>query len=292
MSEHQPIGTLSVIGVGLIGGSFALALKKAGRVKRILGVGRRRETLEKAQSLGIIDEIASIEHAAHESDLIMIAAPVCTFRQLFHEIAPHLNDRAVIMDGGSTKGNVVEAARLELGDRIGQFVPSHPMAGSHLSGPEAANADLYRGRNVVVCPLTENPAQSVALVEMCWKACGAHIHRLGVEQHDEVVASISHLPHWLACLYVQHVMSDPNAEVDFRLAGSGFADFTRIAQGSEEMWRDIFQANRQAMLKQIASLHQVLERAHDALKNNDMGWIENMLRETAERRRAWGQERS
>lgn len=292
MTPSDRVGTLAIVGVGLIGGSFALGLKKAGLVDRVLGVGRRQETLLKAQTLGIIDEIVTIEQAARESDLIMVAAPVCAFESLFQAMAPHLNAHVILTDGGSTKGNVVQAARAALGARIGQFVPSHPMAGSHLSGPEAAFADLYQQRNVVLCPLPENAAQSVAWVRACWQACGANIYQLGVEQHDQVVASISHLPHWLANLYILQVMRDSNAEVDFQLAGPGFADFTRIAQGSEEMWRDIFVSNRQAMLEQIDNMHAILEQARMALVNNDIAWIESMLRETAQRRRAWERDRA
>lgn len=292
MAQELKIGTLAVIGVGLIGGSFALGLRKAGVVERVLGVGRRPETLEQARELGIIDEAVSSRQAAEQADLIMVAAPVCAFESVFRELADHLSDRVVITDGGSTKGNVVSAARATLGNRIGQFVPAHPMAGSHMFGPQAAYADLYRNRNVIVCPLEENVQDTVSYVESAWRTCGARLHRLDVHQHDEVVAAISHLPHWLASLYVLQVARDVNADVDFKMAGAGFADFSRIAQGSEEMWRDIFVANRPAMLHQIDSLHALLSEAKDALAKGDFDWIEKMLRESAERRRQWEQERS
>lgn len=292
MVETSRIGTLAVIGAGLIGGSFALGLRQANAVDRVIGVGRRTETLETARELGIIDHAVTAREAAQEADLIMVAAPVCAFESVFRELAEHLSDRVVITDGGSTKGNVVAAARATLGSRIGQFVPAHPMAGSHLFGPQAAYADLYKNRNVIICPLQENSEHAVGYVESAWRACGARLHRLDVQQHDEVVAAISHLPHWLASLYVLQVARDVNADTDFRMAGAGFADFSRIAQGSEEMWRDIFIANRPAMLRQIDSLHSLLGQARDALENGDFDWIEQMLRESAQRRRLWEQERS
>lgn len=292
MTQLVKVGTLAVIGVGLIGGSFALALRKAGVVDRVLGVGRKPQTLARARELGIIDAAVTAREAAEQADLIMVAAPVCAFESVFRELAEHLTDKVILTDGGSTKGNVVAAARSSLGNRIRQFVPAHPMAGSHLSGPEAAYPDLYRQKNVILCPLEENPASAVQFVHDAWQACGARLHRMAFEQHDEVVAAISHLPHWLASLYVLQVARDRNADMDFKMAGAGFADFSRIAQGSEEMWRDIFSANRDAMLRQIDSLHGLLDEARRALEAKDFQWIEQMLSESAERRRRWEQERS
>jgi len=282
------VGTLAIIGVGLIGGSFSLGLKKAGLVDKILGTGRRSETLEQAKSLGVIDHAVSIEQAAREADLIMVSAPVGAFEGIFKALAPHLSDSAVITDGGSTKGNVVAAARVGLGARIGQFVPAHPIAGSHESGPQAAYADLYRDRNVVICPLPENSAKDIEYVRQAWKGCGAKLTTLEVEQHDAVMAAISHMPHWLASLYVTQIARRDNALINLRMAGAGFGDFSRIAQGSEEMWRDIFLANREAMLKQIGELHELLEQARKALQDNDVAWLEEMLSESAQVRRAWG----
>lgn len=292
MSDAFNVGTLAVVGVGLIGGSFALGLRKAQAVQRVLGVGRSAASLETARALGIIDQAVSMREAAEQADLIMVAAPVCAFEPIFQELSPYLTDRVILTDGGSTKGNVVAAARATLGSRIGQFVPAHPMAGSHKFGPEAAFADLYVNRNVIVCPIEENAPAAVEFVEAAWRACGARMNRLQVQQHDQVVSAISHLPHWLASLYVLQVARDPNSDLDFQMAGAGFADFSRIAQGSEEMWRDIFVANRPAMLNQIDRLHALLEEARVALLNNDVQWIEQMLRESAQRRRAWEQERS
>ncbi len=284
------IDTLAVVGVGLIGGSFALGLKQSGCVGRVLGVGRKPETLAQARDLGVIDEIATLEQAARVADLIMIAAPVGSFGPIFEGLAANLADTAVITDGGSTKGNVVMAARAALGQRIGQFVPAHPIAGSHESGPQAAFADLYRDRHVVVCPMSENTAGSIQFVCDAWAACGACLVTMDVEQHDDVLAAVSHLPHWLASLYVEHVARDANADLNLRLAGAGFGDFSRIAQGSVEMWRDIFTANRPAMLRQLDALHDLLGQAREALRANDEAWLNEILAHAASVRRQWGEQ--
>lgn len=284
------IGTLAVVGVGLIGGSFALGLKKAGLVERVWGVGRSAQTLNQAIGLGVIDEAVSLDQAARHSDLMILAAPVGAFTQLFQELAPHLADGVVITDGGSTKGNVVAAARAVLGSRIGQFVPAHPIAGSHESGPRAAFADLYRDRHVVICPLPENKSGDVEFVSQAWRACGARLVNMDVGQHDDVLAAVSHLPHWLASLYVEHVARDVNVDLNLQMAGAGFGDFSRIAQGSVEMWRDIFLANRQAMLRQLDDLQDLLGQARQALQKNDEAWLEQTLAHAARVRREWGEQ--
>lgn len=283
------IPTLGVVGTGLIGGSFALALKKAGVVGRVLGVGRQQQTLAQAQDLGIIDEIATLEQAASQSDLILLAVPVGAFDALFKAIAPHLSDTTLLTDAGSTKGNVLTAAKAGLGSRIGQFVPAHPIAGSHESGPQAAFAELYVNRHVIICPSAHNRPSAVQTVCDAWSACGARLLTMAVEQHDDVLAAVSHLPHWLASLYVEHVVRDPNAELNLEVAGAGFGDFSRIAQGSVQMWSDIFMANRQSMLSQLDSLHELLGQARDALRANDVAWLEQVLTHAAQARRQWGE---
>jgi prephenate dehydrogenase len=289
-ADHVPgfVPTLAIIGVGLIGGSFALALRQAGAVGRVLGVGRRAQTLQQAQARGIIDEVVSLSQAAARADLILLATPVGTFGDIFRALKPSLSTHARITDGGSTKANVVAAARAHLGNRIGQFVPAHPIAGSHESGPEAAFADLYRGRDVVVCPLPENSEADVTYVQEAWARCGAKLVRLGVQEHDAVMASVSHFPHWLASLYVEQVSKGAHSQASLQLAGAGFGDFSRIAQGSVEMWRDIFVANRSAMLEQIDAFSELLETARAALQNDDQLWLDQTLRHAAQVRRAWG----
>jgi len=288
---HAPSGlkipVLAVVGVGLIGGSFAAALRRAGAVGRVLGAGRRVETLAQARELGIIDEAVSLREAAERADLILVAAPVGAFPSIFAELGASLSDTALVTDGGSTKQNVVEAARMGLGERISQFVPAHPMAGSHESGPEAADANLYVGRRVMLTPLAENRSGDITRVEMAWRASGAEVIRLDPAAHDAVMAAISHLPHWIAALYMQHIMQSADPAARLEMAGPGFRDFTRIAAGSPEMWRDIFLANRQAMLDEIASLRTVFDRAEQALQDGDARWLCDMLESSAGARRAW-----
>lgn len=281
------INTLAVIGVGLIGGSFAAACRKAGLAKHILGAGRRPETLSTAVDLGLIDEAVSLKEAAQRADLIFIAAPVGAFAAIFAELAPWLKDDTLITDGGSTKQNVVDAARLGLKDRIAQFVPSHPMAGSHEKGPQAANVALYVGRRVILTPLPENRPEAVELVRQVWQACGAKVVSLAPAQHDQAVAAVSHMPHWLAALFMQHIIQSEDSETKLQTAGTGFRDFTRVAQGSGEMWRDIFMANRSAMLDEIAAFRKVLDRAEQALEQNDEAWLMDMLEASAQARANW-----
>ena len=281
------ISTLAIVGVGLIGGSFAAALRQAGCVGRVLGAGRRPQTLQEAVRLGLIDEAVSLEEAAQRADFIFVAAPVGAFAAIFARLKPTLNPKAVVTDGGSTKQNVIEAARKGLKERIAQFVPSHPMAGSHETGPQAAQACLYQGKRVVLTPLVENHPQDIARVQDAWRACGANLVTLNPAQHDAAVAAISHMPHWVAALFMQHLTQSDDAALKLELAGSGFRDFTRVAQGSPEMWRDIFEANRQAMQTEIASFRKVLERAEHALHAGDYAYLQDMLEVAAQARRDW-----
>lgn len=281
------INTLAVIGVGLIGGSFAAACRQAGIVSRIIGAGRKPETLAQAVELGLIDEAVSYEQAAEQADLIFIAAPVGAFESIFTALAPKLNPGALITDGGSTKQNVIVAARVGLKARIGQFVPAHPMAGSHEKGPQAADASLYAGKRVILTPLPENNADDVLRIEAIWRACGAKVTSTSPAQHDGMVAAVSHLPHWIAALFMQHILSGQDTALKLQTAGTGFRDFTRVAQGSAEMWTDIFMANREAMLQELQGLRSVLDRAERALQDADEPWLRDMLEVAATARANW-----
>ncbi len=289
IAEQSPlrINTLAVIGVGLIGGSFAAACRKAGIVSRVIGAGRKPETLAQAVGLGLIDEAVTLEEAALQADLIFIAAPVGAFESIFAALAPKLNAGALITDGGSTKQNVVTAARAGLKDRIGQFVPAHPMAGSHEKGPQAADASLYTSKKVILTPLSENNAADVARIQAVWQACGAQVSSTTPAQHDGMVAAVSHLPHWLAALFMQHIVASPDAALKLQTAGTGFRDFTRVAQGSAEMWSDIFMANRDAMLHELKTLRAVMDRAEQALEASDEAWLRDMLEAAAKARADW-----
>lgn len=281
------IDTLAIVGVGLIGGSFAAALKKAGVVRRVIGAGRRPENLQKARELGLIEEAVTLPRAASESDLIFLATPVGAFESILAAMRPTLNPRALITDGGSTKQDVITAARTALGEQVKQFVPAHPMAGSHETGPAAAKADLYQGRRVILTPLAENRPDDINLVESLWRACGARLVRLDPAEHDAAMACISHLPHWLSSLYMQYVATGPQPELRMDIAAGGFRDFTRIAQSSPEMWRDIFIANRASILHEIAKFRLQLDRAEQALRDEDAQWLEHMLVEAAKARQGW-----
>lgn len=285
------IQTLAIVGVGLIGGSFAAALRQAGQVNRIVGAGRRSEVLFEAQSLGLIDEVVSIEEAAAQADFVLVSTPVGSYGEVFKAMAPHLSDQVVVTDGGSTKQDVIQVARACLGDRIAQFVPAHPIAGSHLTGPLAARANLYFDRQVVLCPLPENTQSVVHRVAQAWRHCGAHVRPLDAKRHDEVMAAISHLPHFLAAVFMNHVLQDSNRDLDLAMAGTGFADFTRIAQGSDEMWRDILMHNKQAMLAQIAAFQTVLTHAQTLLQNGDALSVQAFLQRSAKARQDWQADR-
>jgi prephenate dehydrogenase len=243
--------------------------------------------LQEATRLGLIDEIVSFKEAAQRADLIFVATPVGAFEAIFKELAPWLGPKTIITDGGSTKQNVIEAARAGLQARIAQFVPGHPMAGSHEKGPQAADPQLYVGRRVMLTPLVENHPQDVEKVRAVWQACGANVVSIEPSQHDGVVASVSHLPHWVAALFMEYVTQSDDAALKLQTAGSGFKDFTRIAQGSAEMWRDIFIANRPAMLEEIRAMKVVFERAEHALRENDADWLENMLDHASKARHDW-----
>jgi prephenate dehydrogenase len=288
MTDGLTLKKVVVFGVGLIGGSFALALKKAGCVQQIVGVGRSQASLERALALGIIDVAStSVEEAVQGADLIMIAAPVAQTGAILTHIAPHLSAGTIVTDAGSTKGNVVIAAREALGDKINQFIPAHPIAGSEKNGPDAAMVDLYRGKKVVITALPENVDADIAIVARAWEATGALIHRLSVEDHDAVFASVSHLPHLLAFALVDDIAAKPHAELLFQYAASGFRDFTRIAGSSPEMWRDISFANRPALLHELDAYIAQLIRVRTVLVRGDSESLEGIYTAAQEARHRW-----
>lgn len=282
----QKFNRIVIFGVGLIGGSFALALKKAGVAKEVVGVGRRRETLERAQSLGIIDAIGDVTSVAG-ADLVLLAAPVAQIDALLGQIAPHLQPGTVVTDAGSTKTDVVQAARAALGDKINQFVPGHPIAGREQNGPEAALADLYQGKKVVLTALPENADACVAKVAAAWEYGGAIIHRLTAEEHDAVFAAVSHLPHLLAYALVDDIAARDNASLLFQYAASGFRDFTRIAGSSPEMWRDISLANRDALLAELDAYTAQLTQLRAMLAASDGAGMEKIYSRAQAARQAW-----
>ncbi|BEV17007.1 prephenate dehydrogenase/arogenate dehydrogenase family protein [Herbaspirillum sp. DW155] len=277
-----------IFGVGLIGGSFALALRRAGQAAHIVGVGRSLASLERARALGIIDAIATDAAAAVPgADLILVAAPVAQTEAILASIKPHLDARAIVTDAGSTKSDVVAAARKALGERIAQFVPAHPIAGREKHGPEAALAELYEGKKVVITALPENRDADVETVAQAWRACGAIIHRLSPQEHDAVFASVSHLPHVLAFALVDDIAAKPHADTLFQYAASGFRDFTRIAASSPEMWRDITLANRDALLTEVDAYLVQLQGIREMIAAGDGAAIERVYANAQHARLQW-----
>jgi len=221
---------VAVIGVGLIGGSFALALKRARACGQVVGAGRSRANLRRARRLGIIDSIApNAAAAANGADLILIAAPVAQFEKIFSSLKGSISDKTLITDAGSTKRDVIAAARKHLGKKSAQFVPAHPIAGAEKSGAVAARADLFKGRRVVLTPLPDNLKRDVAKIRKAWAICGARVSTMGAREHDAVLAAVSHLPHLLAYALVHEVANRRNSKQLFSFAAGGFRDFTRIA---------------------------------------------------------------
>jgi prephenate dehydrogenase len=288
----QPVFRKVVIfGVGLIGGSFSLALRKVGAVSEVVGFGRSQVTLEQARQLGILDRIGSdVAREVCDADLVLLATPVAQMPDIFARIAPHLGAHTRVTDGGSTKGDVVAAARANLGNKISQFVPAHPIAGAEKSGAAAAMADLYQGKKVVLTPLSENSKESVARVRKAWELCGANVSELTAEQHDTVFAAVSHLPHLLSFALVHDLAQRGNRDQLLSFAASGFRDFTRIAASSPEMWRDICIANRDALKRELRQYADELYVLHQALENNDAAKLEAVFSEARKVRSAWQQQ--
>lgn len=279
---------IAIFGVGLIGGSFALALKRAGAVEQVVGVGRTAATLERACALGIIDvACTSVADALAGAELVLIAAPVAQTGAILAAIAPHLQPGTVVTDAGSTKSDVVAAARAALGTKVAQFVPGHPIAGAELSGPDAAVAHLYHGKKVVLTALPENAEADVERVAGAWRHCGALIHRLGAEEHDIVFAAVSHLPHLLAFGLVDDIARKGHADLLFQYAASGFRDFTRISGSSPEMWRDISMANQAALLRELDEYMAQLARMRGLLAAGDAAGLEAVYANAQRARHDW-----
>jgi prephenate dehydrogenase len=275
---------VAVIGVGLIGGSFALALKSARACGQVVGIGRSAANLKLAKDRGIIDSVTS---EIGDADLVLVASPVAQFPKILAAIAPQLKPSAIVTDAGSTKRDVVAAARAALGAKISQFVPAHPIAGAERSGAVAATADLFKGKRVVLAPLQENPAASVAAVEAAWTACGARVSRMSAEEHDAVFAAVSHLPHLLAYALVHEFAGRGDSAQLFGYAAGGFRDFTRIASSHPEMWRDICVANRGPLLAELDRYAEKLRALRPLLERGDAAALEKLFTEARAARERW-----
>jgi prephenate dehydrogenase len=279
---------LGVIGCGLMGGSFALALKRAGLVKRVVGYSKSPSTTEKAKKLGIIDVAAeSALLAVSGSDIVLLAVPVAATETTFKAIRHLVEPGVLFMDVGSTKRDVVDAARRVLRERVGAFVPAHPIAGKEVSGIQHADAGLYSGRQVILTPLPQTAPELVQKATDVWAAIGSQVLRMSPENHDAAFAAVSHLPHLLAFAYFSAVVNQPLGKDFLSLAGPGFRDFTRIAASSPEMWRDVLVANREEVLKQSQRFRQALDALEHVIREGNADALEGLIRTPAEGRANW-----
>jgi prephenate dehydrogenase len=270
-----PAGRLALIGCGLMGGSFAMALRKAASDHqvplRINGYSRSRGSAHRAWELGIIDEVhESAAAAVVGADVVLLAVPVTATEATLTDLLPALSTDALIMDVGSTKRDVVASARAALaGDVLRQFVPCHPIAGKETGGIEQADARLYQARRCIITPLPENDPPRLQRAQRLWEAVGCSVVQMSAEQHDRTFAAVSHLPHLLAFAFVNGVAQQPDAARHLALAGPGFRDFSRIASGTSAIWRDIFSANRDEVLAQLSHFESALADMRTALAAGD-----------------------
>jgi len=264
------INRLCIIGVGLIGGSLALALKKAGYCRSIVGAGRNVENLKKAIELDVIDEYETdLAKAVEGADVVVIAVPLGAMPDVFRKIAPAIKESAIVTDAGSAKASVINHARQAFGENIFQFVPGHPIAGTEQSGVEAAFDSLYQDRRVILTPLAENTVDSVQVINDMWQAAGAHMDKMDAAHHDLILAGTSHLPHVLAFSLVDCLNKVDDVDEIFKYAAGGFRDFTRIASSDPVMWRDICLSNDEAILSMIERYQQELDDLKDAINKKD-----------------------
>jgi prephenate dehydrogenase len=261
---------LTVIGVGLIGGSLARALRQVSACDEIVGTGRDQQHLQQALDLGVIDRFElDIGKAVAGADMVVVAVPLAAMAGVFSAMRPHLAADAIVTDVGSAKVAVIEAARLGLGERLSAFVPGHPIAGTEQSGVAASFAGLFEDRRVILTPLPENASVSVDRVRKLWSLCGAKVVNMDAAHHDEVLAATSHLPHLLAYALVDTLVRLDDSEEIFTYAAGGFRDFSRIASSDPLMWRDICLANRDAILKQLDHFSQGIETLTNAIRAGD-----------------------
>ncbi len=282
------IERLALIGCGLMGGSFALALRQAGVLARVAGFSATEGTRRQALQLGVIDEAcASVAEAVHGADLVLLAVPVRATENSLRAMAPHLAANALVMDVGSTKGDVVAAARATLGQRLPNFVPAHPIAGKEVAGIAHADATLYRDRQVILTPLPETPAERVLQAHELWQAVGSRVLELSPEDHDASFAAVSHLPHLAAFALVNAVARQPHGAQYLSMAGPGFRDFSRIAASDPSVWRDILLANRDEVLHQSALMRQALAEFEAAMQAGDAERLQALVKEASQTRSRW-----
>lgn len=287
----KPIGKLVVIGVGLIGGSFALAMRRSGATSNVVGVGRGQANLDTARRLGLVDRVLTLEEPwtteLNDADLVFVATPVGEMATLFAKIGQHAGAGTIVTDAGSTKQDVISAARWHLGAALPRFVPGHPIAGTEHSGASAAFDALFRDRQVVLTPLPETDAAALAFVADCWRRCGATVRRLEPARHDAILSAVSHLPHVLAFALTAELAARTDAAELFDLAGSGLRDVTRLASSHAGMWRDVCLANRDALRRDVARYRQELDRIDALLERRDGEALLALFAQARAARDAW-----
>ena len=279
---------LALIGCGLMGGSFALALRQAGLVQHVAGYSASASTRQKALTLRVIDSACeSAAQAVEGADLVLLAVPVGATELSLRAIAPALSDGALVMDVGSTKTDVAAAARAALQQRLANFVPAHPIAGKEVAGIEHADVRLYRDRQVILTPLPENPTERVLLAHQVWQALGSRVLELSPEAHDASFAAVSHLPHLAAFALVNAVARQPNGAQHLAMAGPGFRDFSRIAASDPQVWRDILLSNRDEVLHQSALMREALHELEAAMKAGNAERLQSLIAQASETRSRW-----
>lgn len=279
---------LGLIGCGLMGGSFALALKRAGLVKRIVGYSKSPSTTERARALGVIDvEAPSALLAVSGADIVLIAVPVSatesTFKAIKHLVTPNM----LIMDVGSTKRDVIDAGRRALREQIGSFVPAHPITGKELSGVEHADPDLYEGRQVILTPIERTLSTQLQKAVDVWSALGCRVLQMSPEQHDAAFAAVSHLPHLIAFALMNAVSGQPQGKDYLSLAGPGFRDFTRIAASDPKVWRDILVANREELITQSKIFQRSLQALEVIIASGNADALEGLIEQASLTRANW-----
>jgi prephenate dehydrogenase len=279
---------LGVIGCGLMGGSFALALKRGGLVKRVIGYSKSPSTTERAKKLGVIDDAAeSALLAVSGSDIVLLAVPVAATEATFKAIRHLVESGVLFMDVGSTKRDVVDAARRVLKERVSSFVPAHPITGKEVAGIQHADAALYQGRQVILTPLPQTTAALVQKATDVWSAIGSQVLKMTPENHDAAFAAVSHLPHLLAFAYFSAVGKQPAGKDYLSLAGPGFRDFTRIAASDPAVWRDILMSNREEILKQSSRFRHTLDAIEHVMRSGNVEALEDLIRKASTARANW-----
>lgn len=279
---------LGVIGCGLMGGSFALALKRAGLVKRVVGYSKSPSTTDRAKKLGVIDVAAeSALLAVSGSDIVLLAVPVAASEATFKAIRHLVEPGVLFMDVGSTKRDVVDAARRVLKERVGSFVPAHPIAGKEVAGIQNADPALYSGRQVILTPLSQTDNELVQKATDVWSAIGCQVLKMTPENHDAAFAAVSHLPHLLAFAYFSAVVKQPAGKDFLSLAGPGFRDFTRIAASDPQVWRDILMSNREEILKQSMRFRHALDAMEHVMRSGNVEALEDLIRKSSDARASW-----